>query len=268
MLSQVPKRIYSIEEVKSGERLYEVCIVLRDTQGSITKSFKIFEDANVNIKTGSIFYVPDKKKIRALTFFIDISNATLKIEDIEKKLFDSGEVLNVKFVQPRPAPFEVIHFPVLQGNSRAIILGRNTFATLLNGFEEILTTSGLEAVLYNVGKKIGVSTSMKLKDRYCLEDKDLIPSLIQRARALGWGIVKFKNIDFNTHSGEVIIRESFEALSRRNKQKKTCHWTRGYFAGCMSVVFGYPVDAIEKECIAAGGEHCIFVIQRNLSENM
>jgi len=250
-----------MEEVRPGEKLYEVCIVLKDVRGAIAKAAKVLADANVNIKTGALFYIPSNPELGAWTSFIDVSKATLSVKDLEKKLQGLNEVAGVRFEEPKPAPYEVIHFPVLHGNSRAIIMGTDTFAALWEGFEGILTSSGLEAVLYNVGKKIGTQTSMGLMKTYSLEPKDLISAIVQTAKALGWGIVEFQDIDFNGLKGTIIVKESFEALARQKKPYKVCHWTRGYFAGCMSVVFGKSVETVEAKCLATGDRYCEFKIK-------
>jgi len=261
MFSEFPKRTFSMEEVKPGEKLYEVCIILKDVRGAIAKAAKVLADANVNIKTGAVFYIHGKPEIGTWTSFIDISKATLRIHDLEKELQSLDEVADVRFEEPKPAPYEVIHFPVLHGNSRAIIMGTDTFAALWEGFEGILTPSGLEAVLYNVGKKIGTHTAMGLKDTYSLENKDLISAIVQVGKALGWGIIEFQDIDFKGLTGTIVVKESFEALARQRKPYKVCHWTRGYFAGCMSVVFGKPVEAVEVKCLATGADYCEFKIR-------
>lgn len=250
-----------MEEVKPGERLYEVCIVLRDVRGAIAKVAKVLADAKVNIKTGAVFYIPGNPELGTWTSFIDISKVAGSIPDLERKLQGLDEVAGVLFEEPKPAPYEVIHFPVLHGNSRAIIIGTDTFAALWEGFEEILTPSGLEAVLYNVGKKIGTCTAIGLKDTYNLEAKDLISAIVQAAKALGWGIVEFPSIDFKDFTGTVVLKESFEALTRQKKPYKVCHWARGFFAGCMSVVFGEPVEAVEVKCLATGAKYCEFTIK-------
>jgi len=248
-------------EVKPGEKLYEVCILLRDVRGAIAKAAKALADANVNIKTGAVFYIPGNPELGAWTSFIDISKATLSIRELENRLRGLDDVADVRFEEPKPVPYEVIHFPVLHGNSRAIIMGMETFAALWEGFEGILTPSGLEAVLYNVGKKIGTYTATGLKDEYALKSKELISAVVQAAKALGWGIVEFPEIDFKGLTGTVIVKECFEALARQKKPYKVCHWTRGYFAGCMSVVFGKPVEAVEVKCLATGAECCEFRVR-------
>lgn len=258
---ELPKRTFSMVEKKPGEKLYEVCIILKDVRGAIAKAAKVLADANVNIKTGALFYIPSNPELGAWTSFIDVSKATLSIQDLEKRLQSLREVADVRFEEPKPTPYEVIHFPVLHGNSRAIIMGKDTFAALWEGFEGILTPSGLEAVLYNVGKKIGIYTATELRNTYNLETKDLIAAIVQAAKALGWGILEFQDIDLKDLTGTIIVKESFEALARQKKPYKVCHWTRGYFAGCMSVVFRKPVEAVEVKCLATGAECCEFKIR-------
>ena len=261
MFSEFPKRTFSMEEIKPGEKLYEVCIILKDVRGAIAKAANVLAGANVNIKTGALFGIPSKPEIGTWASFIDISKATMSIPDLEKKLQGLDEVAEVRFEEPKPVPYEIIHFPVLHGDSRAIIVGTETFAELWEGFEGILTPSGLEAVLYNVGKKIGTYTATGLKNTYGLKNKDLISAIVQAAKALGWGIVKFQDINFKNLTGTVIMKESFEALARQKKPHNVCHWARGYFAGCMSVVFGKPVEAVEVKCLATGAEYCEFKIK-------
>lgn len=264
MFSELPKRTFSMEEVKPGEKLYEVCIILNDVRGAISKAAKVLADANVNIKTGALFYIPSKPEIGTWTSFVDISKATLSLQDLKEKLQSLDAVVDVRFEEPRPVPYEVIHFPVLHGDSRAIIMGTNTFAALWEGFEGILSPSGLEAVLYKVGKNIGTYTATGLKDTYDLENKDLISAIVQVARALGWGIIEFHDINFKSFTGTIIMKESFEALARQKKPYKVCHWTRGYFAGCMSIVFENPVEAVEVKCLATGAEYCEFKIKEKI----
>jgi len=261
VLSEIPKRTFSLEEAKPDEKLYEVCIILKDVRGAIAKAAKVLADANVNLKTGALFYIPGKSELGAWTSFIDISKATLSIQDLEKKLQGLDEVADVRFEEPKPAPYEMIHFPVLHGKSRAIIMGTQTFATLWEGFEGILTPSGLEAVLYNVGNKIGTSTATSLKDTYNLEANDLILAIVQAAKALGWGIVEFQDSNFKGLAGTIVVKESFEALARQKKPYRVCHLTRGFFAGCMSAVFGKPVEAVEVKCLATGAKYCEFKVR-------
>ena len=60
---ELPKKTFSMVEKKPGEKLYEVCIILKDVRGAIAKTAKVLADANVNIKTGALFYIPSNPEL-------------------------------------------------------------------------------------------------------------------------------------------------------------------------------------------------------------
>jgi len=257
----IPKRIFSLVDVKPGEKLYEVCVILTDVPGALAKATKVMANANVNIKTGSVFYLPDRNELGSWTSFIDVSKATKSIGEIVEDLRKLDVVEEVKFEEPKPAPFETLHFPLLHGKTRAVIMPIGTIWAVWDGLEKILLPSGFAAVNYNAGKKSGEHTATRLKEMYGLESTDLILALIQALKATGWGIGEARDIDFRGLSGTIIVKECFEAVAWRKKPYNVCHWTRGYIAGAVSVVFGKPVEAVEVRCLAKGDEHCEFKIQ-------
>jgi len=258
----LPKRDFSVVEVEPGENLYEICIILKDAPGALAETAKVFATAHINIKTGSIFYLPGSSKLGAWTSFIDISKAKSDVSDIVKELRKLDAVVDVKLERPYPAPFEVIHFPILHGDMRAITMPIETFRGIWEGCEKILTSSGLEAVLYDVGKKYGANNAKYLSEKYGVKDMELISTFVQASKATGWGIAEVKNIDFKRISGTVIVKECFEALAREKKPYKVCYWIRGFIAGFHSAVFGQPVEAVETKCLAVGDEYCEFEIQK------
>lgn len=260
----IPKRAFSLEEVKPNEKLYEVSVALKDVPGALAKVSKVLADANINIKTGESFYSPNYHASGFWTSFLDVSKATKKISDIKKELLKIEAVIDVKFVEPKPAPFESIHFPLLHGSRRAIIVPVKTFWALWEGLERILMRTGLEAVLYSVGKRTGEHSAMQLKEKYGVTGKDLILAQIQLDKATGWGMAEVSNLDFKRLSATIIIYDCFEAIAWGKKPYKVCDFTRGYVAGYMSAVFGKPVEAIEVKCLAAGDEYCEFKIQRRI----
>jgi len=261
LLRTIPKKVFSLEEVKAGEKLYEVCVILKDVPGALAKVAKLFADANVNIKTSTSFYVPSYLEVGFWSSFIDISKAKQSIDELEKELRKLGVVVDVLFEEPKPAPFEVMHFPILHGKGRAVIMPVAVIWTLWEGLEKILQPSGLAAVHYDAGKNTGVHTAKRLKQKYDLGKTDLISSFAQAMKATGWGIIEFHEVDFRRLSGTIIIKECFEAVAWRKKPYKVCHWTRGVLAGFMSTVFEKTVEAVEVKCLATGDKHCEFKIQ-------
>jgi len=58
-------------------------------------------------------------------------------------LLEIKGVRNVIIRKPKPTPFETFHFPSMHGDSKAIIMLIVVFKALWNGFERILTDSGM-----------------------------------------------------------------------------------------------------------------------------
>jgi predicted hydrocarbon binding protein/predicted amino acid-binding ACT domain protein len=260
----IPKRVFSLVKAKEGEKIYELGIILKDVRGALAKTARVLSDANINIKTASLFYLPKQNGVGSWTCFVDVSKAERSIQELKEELQRLDVVLDVRFKEPKPAPFEVMHFPVLHGDTRAVIIPIGMFWAMWNGFESILTPSGLAAVLYDTGKKVGKYIATRLGEIYNLRDTELIKAVIQASQATGWAVTEMKNLDFRRLSGTVILHDCFEAAAWRKKTYKACDWTRGYIAGVMSKVFGKPVEAVEVKCAATGDEYCEFTLQTEI----
>jgi predicted hydrocarbon binding protein len=244
------------------EIVYELCIKLKDVPGAIAKAAKLLSDSGVNIKSSSLFYSPKSTKIGFWTSFIDLSKANSSIEKLDQKLQKLPPVLDVKFEKPKPAPYEIIHFPVMHEDSRAIVMPTTLFGSMLGGIERILTPSGFSAVFYDSGKKAGKYYAEYLKNKFGLEKKeDLIQVLIQGVKAIGWGLITVDKIDIKRFSATISIKENFEAVAQEEKPYTTCHWSRGFITGYFSVVFSKPVESVEVKCLATGDKHCEFEIR-------
>ena len=246
---------------KEDEEIYEVCIILRDERGALAKTAKALSDANINIKTASLFYLPKQNGVGSWTCFVDVSKAKKGIQELGKELKRLDVVLDVKFTKPKPAPFEVMHFPLLHGNTRAVIIPIGVFWALWSGFEKILTPSGLAAVLYDAGKKVGGYVASRFREMYDLHGADLLKAVLDSGQATGWAMAEVRSLDFRQLSGRIILHDCFEAAAWRRKPQKACHWTRGYIAGVVGEVFGKPLEAVEVRCSATGDQYCEFKIQ-------
>jgi len=257
----IPKRLYSLDFFRHGEWLYQICIVLKDVPGALAKAAKVLADANINIKTSSSFYLDEYPHAGVWSAFIDVSNADKSLKEVEEELRSLDVVLDVIFKEPKPAPFESIHFPVLHGNTRAVIMPRGMFWALWSTFEKIFTHSGLIVVLYDTGKKMGEHAAKRISEMFGLRGKQLVEALTQAGQATGWAITEIKDIDFKNCSATIIVKDSFEAAAWRKKPYVVCHWTRGYLAGYLSIVFNKQVDAKETRCLAKGDEYCEFIIE-------
>ena len=60
MVGNIPKKVFTLDEVKPGEKCVQICLVLKDVPGALAKAARFLADAGVNIKTGSTFFLPEE----------------------------------------------------------------------------------------------------------------------------------------------------------------------------------------------------------------
>jgi len=257
----IPKKVFTLAEVKPGEKLYQICIFLEDVPEALAETAKVLADANAKIKTGSIFSLPDYPGIRFWSTFIDASKVKRGIDGLVEDLQKLDVVEDVRFEEPKPVPFEVCHFPILYATTRAIIWPIGLFWSLWDAIEGILKPSGAAVLHYNAGKAVGKRIAESLREMFGVEGIDLILAVTQAVQTTGWGIVEARDVDLKRGLETIIIRECFEALAWRKKPYKACHWSRGYIAGTASVTFGRPVEVVEVKCLATGDEYCEFRVR-------
>jgi predicted hydrocarbon binding protein len=260
MENLVPKRVFTLLSKKPDEEIYEICITLKDVHGAVSKTAKVLSDAYVNLRTSILFDALEKTSAGYWTSFIDLSRATKDIDQIEKDLRKLDVVQEVKIVKPEPLSYDVIHFPIVHGESAATVMPVELFGSLFDEIERILTPSGFAAVFYNGGKKSGTFITRLLSKRYELKGESLTSAIIQATQAIGWGHIEQISIDEKRLVGKIRVQRCFEALLRGHREEKSCHWTRGFVAGFLSEVFGKSVEAIELKCLATGDEMCEFEV--------
>lgn len=257
----VPKRVFTLLNSKHGEKIYEICIALRDVKGAVSETAKVLSDAHADLRSSILFEAVEKDGIGYWTSFIDLSKATKNVAQIEKELRNLDMVENVKIVKPEPLAYDGIHFPIMHGESLAAVMPVELFGSLFDEIEKILTPSGFAAVFYNAGKKSGAYIAGLLAKKYGLKGKSLTLALIQGTKAIGWGQIEDFKISEKELGGNIKVRMCFEALLRGRRNEKICHWTRGFVAGFLSEIFGKSVEAVELKCVAVGDELCEFEVR-------
>jgi hypothetical protein len=120
-------------------------------------------DTGVNIKAESSFYVSNYDGMCFWTAFLDVSRSAQDIDALKETLLGLDVIEDVRIEEPKPVPFEIIHFPALHSNTRAVIMPMGSFGALLNKLEKILTPSGLTALHYDAGKNVGEYTAVRLR---------------------------------------------------------------------------------------------------------
>lgn len=264
MITLYPKKSFTFTETKPEDEIYEMRLRLKNVRGALASVAIVLTDAEISIETGSLFYDSEARETGFWTMFINLSNANKKLADIENDLKKMDVVLDVAVKKLESPAFDVMHFPLLHGNSKAIVLPIGVFRALWTGFESILLPPGLAAVLYNAGKKVGEKVANTFTEKYGLPRNRLVAVIMDACQATGWGVFEVEQIDYERCEATLIVRDCFEANAWQKRPYKTCHWTRGYFAGMMSKVFNEPVEAVETKCAAMGDEYCEFRLQKKL----
>jgi len=261
MENHVPKRVFTLLNEKPGEEIYEICITLKDVHGALSETARVLSNAHANLRTSILFDAVEKNGIGYWTSFVDLSNAVKDIKQIKKELCKLDIVQDIKIVKPKPLSYDVIHFPIVHGESAAIVMPIELFSNLFDEIEKILTPSGFTAVFYSAGKKSGAFIAGLLAKRYGLEGKSLTLALFQATKAIGWGQIEESDLDEKEPFGKVKVQKCFEALLRGSRNERVCHWTRGFLAGFLGKVFDKSVDAVESKCLAAGDQVCEFEVK-------
>ena len=261
-----PIKLFCYAKTKPNEKLFQLCILLDSSVVSTDKVMKLLNEAKVNVINASIFSEKDENDSTSTVFsaFIKTSKTKISRRKLKMNLLEIKGVKNVIIREPKPAPFETFHFPVMYGDSRAIIMPIVVFQALWDGFERILTDSGMAVLLYNSGKQTGVMLANCMKQMFKLEGKDVIRAMAQALRNMGWGVLKIKKINVEYSYALLTMEESFEAMAWKRRPYPVCHWTRGFLAGAMTIQFKKKVEATETKCIAKGDEKCEFEISPNI----
>lgn len=132
----IPKRVFTLLEAKPSEKIYEVCIVLKDVQGAVSKTAKVLLDASVNIRTATLFDAVDRDGVGYWTSFIDLSKSVTDIKKVEEELRKLDVVRDVKVKEPKPLIYDVVHFPIFHGGSTAVVMPVELFGSLFDEIEK------------------------------------------------------------------------------------------------------------------------------------
>jgi hypothetical protein len=174
---------------------------------------------------------------------------TRNVEDIRQE-----EVMRLEARQ------EVFGRSRLLKEGKAIILRTLTFMDFKKALEDTFD-SGSIIILAELGKGYGRRSCNRLIHKYPRRGK-LLKAITRCKRNEGWGNIKFE-IDLENGSGKVIVTESFEAKHHAPSQHPVCHFIKGYLEGTLCEAFGKKLRVTEIQCVAKGGQTCIFQVDES-----
>jgi len=257
-----PKRVFTFVESRPGEDIYEIRVMLRDVPGALAKTANVIAEAGINIKTSIVFASLPNEKQGFWTAFIDVSNSKIGIDELTEKLNALDVVLNAQIVKPKPAAYDIMHFPIQHGEERAVVMPISLLKNLFEEIEKILTPSGFAAVFYNAGKRSGENFAKYYREKFNPKTKEELAELLFLCTgAIGWGRVETYSLDLNRISGKVRLVGNIEGAMRNKGAEPVCHWTRGFLTGYLSIATGREIEVKEIKCIGKGDEYCEFQLE-------
>ena len=106
--------------------------------------------------------------------------------------------------------------------------------------------------IYELAKKIPLQVIKILTDRKMAE-LERLDFLLELAEVFGMGSISVPNFNQTNETYEVLIVNA-------NKNKVSCHHTRGYMATVFSDSLKKNLKCEETQCISKGAENCKFVL--------
>ena len=86
-----------------------------------------------------------------------------------------------------------------------------------------------------------------------MENLEQLDFLLELAEVFGMGSINVLNFNQKDETHNIIIKNA-------NKNKVSCHHTRGYLASIFSSTLNKTFECKENECISEGAEACKFTI--------
>ena len=131
-----------------------------------------------------------------------------------------------------------------------------TFGQLEDALELIFSPSAASVILYTAAIKCGVHLYKRVKKEF--DTKETALNVFSRLkREENWGDIVFRDVDFKSGSGRVIVKNLFESVARKTSEPG-CHFFRGFLAGFLSELFNRTVVVTEEKCASRGDAYCEF----------
>ncbi|MBM1154513.1 hypothetical protein DRN94_001390 [archaeon] len=250
-LEGLTRNLALVEELGPNERLAEL-VALADRP--LPTIFSVLSEAGANIRFSSVSR--EATGLYLHLFFLETSDLTVPLGDLEQRVRGLEGVVDVKLVEPKPLPADTLLFPLQSSHMRLVVFPLREIHAIWDTYEELMA-QGFAIVSYNAGKKVGKDIAMWLKVKYKLEPKDMIIALEQYMRAFGMGVPEFKEVDLDTGRAVILLKDSFESAKRR-KPRPSCNFIKGLFAGFLSELVGREITVTETRCVSIGDEYCEF----------
>ena len=259
-----PKALFAID-FKPAAKLAQFSIEARNVPGSIQQQAELVAKHGVNILSG-FHDAPLFAERGVWSFFADFTKADIEPEALATELRSHRSVLKVRCSRSDDGFItDTMHFPVLVGNERAIIVRASIMVSIVNRIKAIFgpESASAQVILHQIAEAGARRVFESVK---ALTGIDFIRKNVARAlslfTAVGWGTLHLEAVDLDTKTAEIHVKDGFESADSRNTSSAPqCHFIRGLLTGWFSELFETKIEVTETQCIAKGDPHCIFRVQ-------
>ena len=263
---RLPKALFAID-FKPTAKLAQFSIEMRNVIGALRELTESVGKHGVNILSG-FHDAPLSAETGVWSFFADFTKANIEPEGLATELSSHPSVLRVRSKRSDDGFItDTMHFPVLVGRERAIIVRASILVSILERIRSIFgpESRSAQVMLHQIGEAGGQRVSEAVKTMTGLVFmRNNIARALSLFTAVGWGILDVKTVDPDKKTAEIHIKDGFESADSRNTSTTAqCHFTRGLLTGWFSTLFETKIDVAETHCVAKGDPFCIFLVQPN-----
>lgn len=247
-----------------GRRVYGFYVKMvpkvLDQPGVLLLLLRAFSSRGVSIVHLKISR-PEPGKPISTIMFADLTGKEELRAPLVKELESLESVEEARVIEPLFEGFVVddVMFPPMLFGERVVILRRPGYEALVRGLRDKIGT-GYEAILYHIGVELGrnyFDSHVRLVGR----DLDKLTRICETLfRLVGYGILRYEEVDAAEKGGVARVWDSFECELYRGLGRPASHFVRGMIAGWLGKLFQADVKAVEVKCLATGDPYCEFRI--------
>ncbi len=260
----IPKRVFA-SDFRPNTRLAQFSIDMRNIVGAMEEQTQAVSKHGVRILSG-FHDAPLLAEKGAWSFFADFTKADIEPEVLAAELRSLHSVLGLRYQKTQDGFItDAMHFPVLLGNERAIIVRASILVSIISRINSIFgpESKSAQVITHQLGEaggqRVFESTKAVIGGEFIRKN---VARTLNLFNTLGYGILNVESISLDSKTAEIRIKDGFESAGSRNvSAEPQCHFIRGLLAGWFSQLFESKIDVIETQCEAKGDSDCVFQVQ-------
>ena len=258
------KRVFA-SDFRPNTRLAQFSIEMQNIVGAIQEQAETMAKHGVKILSG-FHDAPTVAERGTWSFFADFTEADSEPDALAAELRTHRSVLKVRCQTTKDGFItDTMHFPVLLGDERTIIVRASILVSIINRIKAIFgpDSKSAQVITHQLGVAGGQSVFESTKAVIGFEfiGKNVARTL-NLFTTLGYGILDVNSVNLYAKTAEIHVRNGFESAGSANTSSEPqCHFIRGLLAGWFSQLFETKIEVIETRCEAKGDPNCVFQIQ-------